>query len=93
MSGNNIVSLHGALSAHETGGTPHELTIERLEGLLERARKGEIQGIAYSLISHVGDTSTGWTCRNNHDAIKCLGAARLLEVDMANNILKTGERT
>lgn len=51
-----VVAFHGGPVA----GSPPRDIIERLEGLLERARCGEISGFAYVTISPGGDRATGW---------------------------------
>ena len=52
---NNIITISGQSDAFDTIGV-----IERLEGLLERARAGKIDGIAYVEVSRDGGFTTGW---------------------------------
>lgn len=43
--------------------------IEALENLLERARTGEVQGLAYATALADGSVATGYTKSNAHSAI------------------------
>ncbi len=51
-----IKSIHGGRAPAE----PSAAIIETLEGLLERARSGNLIGLAYVTVSESGEQGTGW---------------------------------
>lgn len=54
--GAEIKSIHGG---HVTG-QPDEDVVNILEALLERAKSGDLIGIAYATTNTNGDQATGW---------------------------------
>ena len=56
-----VIPLRGAAVP---GAAPNVEVVERLEMLLERARAGEIAGLAYGYAEPPGDVGTGWVGGN-----------------------------
>lgn len=79
MTETKVVSIREGVSIAPSGGEPNPTVVEHLSGLLEKARSGEITGIAYATL-HPGDVSfystSGRTTRG------LLGALTLLQYDM-----------
>lgn len=84
----DIVALPGkALSADQTGGKPNPETIACLERLLDRARTGSLQVVAYAGVNADGGSSTGWSSGTKTDAIMLMGALNIVSVDMAQRFV------
>lgn len=68
-------------SAAVVNGEPVKGLIERLEGLLDAARRGEVRAIAYVTMKSHGQFATGWTDGGNLCAL--LGGVVRLQHGMA----------
>jgi hypothetical protein len=69
----NIVPLGRIVATNE----PVESVIAELEGLLERARAGEVRAIAYTIVDGGGYTSCSWDTGTADAAVLIGGIARL----------------
>jgi hypothetical protein len=79
MTERNVVSIREGISLAPLGGEPDPAVVERLLDLLEKARAGEITGIAYATL-HPGDVSTYDNAGRATRGL--LGALLLLQFEM-----------
>lgn len=54
-----VVSLHGA-PIGGIGNEPDQMVIDMLEDLLERAKVGDVQALAYAHVAPGGAVANGW---------------------------------
>lgn len=52
---------------------PNQETIAHIEGLLEKAKTGELQGIINAVVWNDGESSRGWAGMKKEDFPKMLG--------------------
>lgn len=62
--------LHTLPGVVAAAGTPQPNVIERLEGLLELAKSGEIQAFAYAAVDRENASSNGWS--GDHDMMSAI---------------------
>lgn len=86
----DILSIHGGPKA-SSAIEPNNRTIAALESLLERARTGEVQEVAYACITVEGGAITHFTPNLLTDVISLLGTVSLLQTDMGRYLLSNQE--
>lgn len=62
-----------------------EVFVKHLEGLLEQAKSGDLQGMIHVDLLSGGDTSYGWCANATHDHNMVIGALFSLMTALGNN--------
>lgn len=66
---------------------PNEIVIDMLETLLDRARRGDVQGLAAAWINGDGSTASNWAGGQQYGCSLLLGALGMLETEYAETAL------
>jgi hypothetical protein len=77
-----VVSLRG--EAYSQPGEPNPSVIKQLESLLELARNGQINGVAF--VSHWSDLSGIGHCQAGHVSYSMVGKLELLKSQMLKTL-------
>lgn len=84
-----VVAIPGnELSAEQRNSDPNTELIERLERMLEDAKSGHLQCVAYANLYHDCQMGYGWVTGTRDDAAKLLGKAQVMVVDMAQGLIE-----
>ena len=62
---------------------PNKQLVETLEGLLDLAKRGELQGVAYCSLWDDESTSHGWAIRKGWKTSAIIGEAQMLQIQLA----------
>lgn len=67
---------------------PNEYLIESLEKVLEQAKEGTLQGIAYVKLFDNGNTAHGWNIPGSQSRRipSLIGGAQIMATDLANEL-------
>ncbi len=71
---------------------PNDILVGELERMLQQARVGEIQTIAYVAIFESGDSDNGWAMNDDKNiVVRLLGEICLLRAELEDDILDSIE--
>lgn len=82
-----VVPFTGTVLSAVQRQEPNNQLIVGLEELIDQARSGFVQAVAYATINQDGGTTTGHHYPANTDAITLIGATHLLAADLAQGLL------
>ena len=78
----NVVNMPGkVLAGDQRGLEPNPDLIKSLETMLEEAKAGILQRIAYQKLYNCGSTRHGWVVFSKDDMIRLLGAGAVMNSD------------